>query len=297
MKRIVLLFVILLPAVMFAAGETGLAALKIGISARASGMGEAFTATADDASGLFWNPAGTAWVTKRQASFTYNQWLQDISHNSAGIVFPSSKGVIGLGIMLNSVDDFERRIIASEEPLGTFSIQDVSFSLSYAKMMGSKLSLGVRTAFLYEKIYTESSSGFAFDLGARYSLISDKLFAAAALQNLGSMSEMVIESVELPKVLRAGLAYHFPMFPGSQALIAALDYVQYLEGDSHIHAGLEYNPVSVITLRTGFQTGYEEKSISAGFGLDFGFIVIDYAYVPYENDLGNAQRFSLAARF
>ena len=296
MKKFGLIVLLLLPAALYAGSDSGLAALKIGISARAAAMGEAFTASADDASGIFWNPAGTAWVTKRQAHFTYNQWIQDISHNAAGIVLPSSLGAFGIGIMLNSVEDFERRVIASEEPLGTFSTQDFSMSMSYARKFGNNLSAGIRAAFLYEKIYVESASGYAVDLGVRYQVMPDRLFAAASLQNLGSMSEMVVETVELPVIMRAGLLYRMLSVLGSQNLALAADFVQY-DGDSHIHAGIEYDPYSIITLRAGYQTGYDEKSFSAGFGLDFGFIVLDYAYVPFESDLGNAQRFSLAARF
>ena len=42
------------------AGITTAQFLKIGVGARASAMGEAFTAVANDASALYWNPAGLA---------------------------------------------------------------------------------------------------------------------------------------------------------------------------------------------------------------------------------------------
>ena len=43
------------------AQRTGMAAaqfLKIGVGARAAGMGESFVAVSNDASALYWNPAG-----------------------------------------------------------------------------------------------------------------------------------------------------------------------------------------------------------------------------------------------
>ena len=50
--------------------------LKIGVGARAIGMGEAYTAQADDVSSLYWNPAGLALMQERQASFMpYDQML------------------------------------------------------------------------------------------------------------------------------------------------------------------------------------------------------------------------------
>ena len=63
-KYIVLLVLLimipgLLSAKIFAkAGTAGLQFLKIGIDARAIGMGEAYTAVSDDISSVYWNPDG-----------------------------------------------------------------------------------------------------------------------------------------------------------------------------------------------------------------------------------------------
>ncbi|RIK54073.1 hypothetical protein DCC62_32005, partial [candidate division KSB1 bacterium] len=40
--------------------------LKIGVGGRAVGMGEAFVALANDASALYWNPAGIAQMNKSE---------------------------------------------------------------------------------------------------------------------------------------------------------------------------------------------------------------------------------------
>ena len=287
---------LLLPVMALAAGDTGMAALKIGVSARASAMGESFSAVADDASGLFWNPAGTAWAVKRQAGFTYNQWIQDISHQTAGMVIPTSHGSFGLGLMLNSMDGFERRTIASDEPLGTFSTQDLALVMNYSRKVGERMSLGANVRYLYEKIYIETSSGYAVDLGARYRLM-EGLYAGAAVQNLGSMSEMAVESLKLPRTIRAGAAWYVPVGSNPQNLLLSLDYVDYQGDGGHVHTGVEYSPVSAVSLRAGYQTGYEERSLSAGFGLKFSVFMLDYAYVPFSNDLGNSQRFSVSVDF
>ena len=46
-------------------GTTAAPMLKVGIG-RATGMGDAFVAVADDASSAYWNPAGLAQLTTRQ---------------------------------------------------------------------------------------------------------------------------------------------------------------------------------------------------------------------------------------
>ncbi|MBN2411836.1 PorV/PorQ family protein [candidate division KSB1 bacterium] len=296
-KFIFIWMLMILPVSVFAGGETGLAILKIGVSARAASMGEAFVASADDASGIFWNPAGPAWIKQRQAHFTHNKWIQGISNNAAGVVFPTTIGTLGIGLMLNNVNDFERRITATEEPLGTFSSHDFSMSLNYARKIGENLSVGAKVKYLNEKIYVESASGYAFDFGVRYRLLRSGLFVAAAIQNIGSMSEMVQESIVLPKIMRFGTAYTIPDFFMGDKLLFAADYVKILENSDHVNLGIEYYPYQKIAVRAGYQTGYDERSVAAGFGLNFGFLNIDYAYIPFDNDLGNSQRFSMTAFF
>ncbi len=48
-------------------GTTAAQFLKIGVGARAIGMGGAFAATADDITAMYWNPAGLARVYGREA--------------------------------------------------------------------------------------------------------------------------------------------------------------------------------------------------------------------------------------
>ena len=47
-------------------GTFGAQFLKIGVSARATGMGSAYTAVADNAEGVYWNPAGIVSVRDNQ---------------------------------------------------------------------------------------------------------------------------------------------------------------------------------------------------------------------------------------
>ena len=48
------------PRAFAATGEAGFAFLKLGVGARAMGMGSAYVAVADDPTALHWNPAGLA---------------------------------------------------------------------------------------------------------------------------------------------------------------------------------------------------------------------------------------------
>ncbi len=295
MKKIILLLIFLASAHAWAAGNTGLAVLKIGIGARAAGMGEAFVASSNEASGIFWNPAGPAWMSSRQAHFTHTEWLQEINHEVAALSFPSGDNSFGFGILLSNIEGFEHREIASEEPLGTFSSQDFSLVLNFARKLSDRLSLGINAKYISEKIYIEHANGYMIDLGARYRL-HPRLFTAVSLQNVGITTEMDEEKINVPKLFRLGTAYQLPFSFVQNKWHLVGDYATDFNSNPHVNLGLEGQPFDVLTLRAGYQTGYEEKNISAGFGLTIGHFDVDYAYVPFR-DLGQSHRFSLSTRF
>lgn len=293
----IILIVLVCAASGFSAGETGLAVLKIGVGARAAAMGEAFTALADDASGIYWNPAGSAWIEKREAHFSHNSWIQGMSHNVASMTFPTKIGAFGLGLLLNNIDGFERRISASAEPLGTFSSHDFSVSLNYSRRLGDRLSIGGNFKYINEKIYVDDANGYMLDLGARYEAPVDGLWLAAALQNFGFTSTLAAEDIRLPRTMRVGAAYNLPFEIVRDKLLFAVDYVQLIDQDAHLNMGAQYCPVPLLALRIGYQTGFDSKDLSAGFGIEMGWLDIDYAYVPFGRNLGDSHRFSLTTCF
>ena len=65
------------PAAHAAPGEAGFAFLKLGVGARAMGMGSAYVALADDPTELYWNPAGLGAVEGSQVTVMHNEWIQD----------------------------------------------------------------------------------------------------------------------------------------------------------------------------------------------------------------------------
>ena len=98
-------------------GTTTANFLKIGIGARATAMGEAFTALSNDGTSLYWNPAGLIQMEKRELSATYNLWFQQIKQGYLGFGFPSLGGIVGLGANYVDMGEIEGRDDVGNDPL------------------------------------------------------------------------------------------------------------------------------------------------------------------------------------
>ena len=60
-------------------GTTAAKFLSIGVGSKAVSMGGAFTSIADDATAMYWNPAGLSYFNTRELYFNHSDWIADIS--------------------------------------------------------------------------------------------------------------------------------------------------------------------------------------------------------------------------
>ncbi len=88
--------------------------LKIGVGARALGMGGAFVSVADDASAIYWNPAGMMFLTRGQVLGMHaEQFGGEVSHDFMSAAYPlggsgeTGSGVVGFGWDRVAVDEIE----------------------------------------------------------------------------------------------------------------------------------------------------------------------------------------------
>lgn len=277
--------------------ESGLAVLQIGAGARAAAMGEAFTAVGGDASAPFNNPAGAATLERRQAHFSHNDWIEDVSHDAAAVLFSGGRLSYGLHAIVLSVPGIEQRDGPTAEPSSTFSAHDIVLGLTLARQFGTNLALGLNLRYLNEKIYIESASGFSVDLGLRYRTPVAGLAAGVLVQHLGATDELVTEKITLPRTLRAGFSYALPLGRESGPWLVNAEVVTIRGQKSHLHTGVEVWPLEVLALRAGYMTGYATRDLSAGFGLSLGRGAFDYAFVPFQEELGQAHRLSFTLAF
>ena len=277
-------------------GTTAADILKIPVGARAIGMGEAYTAQADDVSSLYWNPAGLALMQERQASFMYDQSYQGMSMQNANVGIPLENGAIG-----GSLSYLNYGPIAGYDSVGTPLGNQTAYegvATVGAAWLGSQWSAGVNVKGIQEKLADESATGAAFDLGGNLiypkPVMGGTLRLGAVVQNLGSGIQFEQQKDPLPMDFKVGVAAVQML---EKKLNISLDYGKPKDDDSSISGGFEYWLVPFLALRAGYVNDHTEGSgMRAGLGLRIRGVSFDYAYAG-QGELGMSHRYELSFRF
>lgn len=281
-------------AVHSSAGTTGANFLKIGVGSRAVGMGSAYTGIADDVSAMYWNPAGLSKIKQRQITGMYNSWLEDVTHQYLGYAGPlRKKSVFGIGITYLNVGDITKTDVSGNANLGTFNSRDIALGLSYARIVTTRISIGLTAKYISQELEEESASGYACDIGTLIK-IRNNLDMGIVVQNMGSSMKFVSESDELPLNVKAGFGYK----PVSSVLVG-LDVSVPNDDDTYISTGVEYNFMFQnisIAPRVGYNSQADLGGAHAGIGFNFANLDFDFAYAGF-GELGDTYQVSFTVKF
>ncbi|MEA3409802.1 MAG: PorV/PorQ family protein [Candidatus Eisenbacteria bacterium] len=275
-------------------GSAGLAFLRLGVGARAIGMGDAYTAVSGDASSVYWNPAGIIDVQSVDVTLMHSEWFQDIRYEYIGGVRSYGDYAIGGGITGLYMNDLERRVGPTADPIGHFGVFDFAVTGSYARRLTDYLDVGGSLKYLHERIDDENATGVAVDLGGRYRLPGyEHVTAAVALLNLGPQMKFVEEKFDLPVTYKIGAALDVPVEALHGDFVIASDAVIPADGSTKVHFGIEYEYAEMLAFRFGYRTGWDNHDVSWGLGVKVRNFRLDYAMVPFYSELGDTHRISL----
>lgn len=275
-----------------ASAQDGLALMKVEAGARAFGMAGAFVSVTDDPNATFYNPANAVGTERFTLSFGHNTHWDNVRLETG--YFTSNlteKSWLHGGIRYASIDDIESRQTPSDEPDALFSAYDVSFKGGLSYLISEKLSAGAAFGWYVEKIDIYRGSKFNVDLGLHYQY-SPELAFGASVTNLGGDMKISVsgqesgEPVSLPTTYRFGGSYRHEL-----GLVAADAVI--LDDDFHLHVGLEPVLHENFTLRGGYMVNYDSKDFTAGASFHHREFTVDYAFVPYSDELGTSHLFNL----
>lgn len=303
-----------MPGMIFGQAKVGTAGAKfldIGISARATGMGEAYSAIANDVSAVYYNPAGLTSLLGTEVLATYVSMPADIGYGFAAIGFPleSVGGVLGFGVSaLTSGSMVERTYnrgvdYPDEGIFGTgrkFAWNDLAVSVSYGRYLTDRFSLGFTVRYIGEFVHDFSASSWSADVGTSYNTGYRDFKLAMAITNFGPDLKFIEKAAPLPINFKFG---------GSINVIEAADHVLTLVAEgSHpsdnlekYNAGMEYLFKDRFALRLGGRFNYDVDGLTAGAGMrlpygDEGQISFDYAYQDF-GILTQVHRFTMSVAF
>jgi hypothetical protein len=311
-------------------GTTAAAFLEIGAGTRAQGMGGAYTSISDDATSMFWNPAGIGGINGFEIVVSHTNWIFETNYDYIGIV--SSVGemiTVGANVTSFGVGDQPVRTVGFEEGTGeVYSAQDFAIGLTFAVNLTDRFSFGINTKYINQRIWHSSATGFAIDVGALYKTQLDGLQMGFSISNFGTEMQMagrdlinaidpdiIHEGVDnvpvnyetgsfgLPMLFRFGLSYKVELPSIHSELLIATDLLKPNNDVESVNVGLEYVVYDMVALRAGYNSLFIEES-SGGLSLGGGIIIssstinlmVDYAYV----DLGllsSIHNFGLSLKF
>jgi tetratricopeptide (TPR) repeat protein len=248
-------------------------------------MGGAFTAIADDATALFWNPAGLARIGHQEIAGSHADLFRTgIKDNHAAFVLPLSPDqAAALDWYHSGFDD------------GELGFGENRLGLGYALKMRSWLSVGVDVKLLtrntdLDGMRVQDGRGFGADLGflavpterLRFGFVAQDLFGTK-IEGSDGVSHLVY-----PRNLRVGTSYTYGRWG-----TAALDV------DDRWHVGFELTPLTVVALRFGAEDdrrGSERATWTYGLGVKAGLLRVDYARVDHPT-LDATDHYSVAMEF
>lgn len=218
------------------AGRTGAQFLTLGGGTRAAAMGEAYSTASGDVMALLWNPSGLAEVEEIQTALSYYNAGARFGEAGEGIyygifaaAFPAGDlGTFGIGLQLNGQGEIDVTIDSPEvikrESLGT----NWALTLSYADEFLPNLYLGVSGKVIRQKLWKESATAYAADIGLQYRL--SLLTLGVAVQNWGTRIQFkdAHQSDPLPRMMRMGIGLELLRTEHHRARITA-DLVAFID--------------------------------------------------------------------
>jgi len=268
---------------------TGVAILNQAQGVRQSGMGEVATGLSDDASAMYYNPAGIATINEIEFNAMYHQNIVDTSNEAVNLVYPlkkrslfGKKASIGVGVRAYQGGEMEWNELNPDESVKSSEVvkaeSDYQVGLCYGEEIASfsgNTYAGVMVKWIRSTLAEKyGASALGMDIGVLHKIREFGL--GIALQNIGTEMKFIEAVDSLPFTIRLGGSYERKI--GKIVKVAGgLDVVKVKNDNMRWNLGGECWIKDILGIRAGYKIKDEDK-ISLGASIRYKWVQLDYGY-------------------
>ncbi len=270
----------------------------IGIGARASGMGLAYTSLAGDPSVQYFNPALLADARWKQFEFFRTVLFDSKSlYHTASYVHPTlNYGTLGVSILRLDIGGIEERDTDNELLTDDMSNSQTRILIGYARRLHSRLFAGFNLKVDNQSFGSSSGSGIGLDVGfaskqqRKNSRFFKEIREGLAIQNIVEPT-LKLDQERVPDPMRVVLGLSAVSELENLTLVTSIDFVNPRFSPFSVRFGQELQLLNHFSLRAGL----DDTTPTYGFGARYRAFMVDYAY--RDEDLGGNHRISLSISF
>jgi hypothetical protein len=281
------------------AGTAGMQGLKILPGARGAALSGAMVALTNDATSVFVNPGGLAFVDQPQTAVSHISWLAGSRVDAAVLTAPLGGYVFAVSAARFGIEEFEETTV--RQPMGTgrmVSAGDLVIGLSAARRFTDKLTIGLQFKYVRESLDNDAISNVLFDVGTVYYTGFHNLRFGFAVQHFGPDMKFIDQKFRTPLLFRVGAGEDVAL-GDDHHLTVGLDLVHPTDNNEWVSGGLEYELFNTFSLRAGYRLGVERGKWSLGAGVRPPAIAgvalgVDYAYMHFDETFGAVHQFTVS---
>jgi hypothetical protein len=269
------------------------------LGGRPSAMGGAYTAIAENATGLLYNPAGSADIRKFSVSFSYRAMHLDRNLGYAGVSIPAKEDAnLSFTWIYAGTSDLEARDIQGNIIEGeAISYNENLFGINFSKKVTKTIMVGGKVFYAQNNIANISAYTVGVDLGtlAKFDMRKNALGKISPLLQIGLVAENIGAGYKwstldywqtrgrergatieepFPVNFRLGTAFSSP-----RKYIVAADFAVNTASMFKTHFGAEYS----FNRALAFRAGLDDLHPTVGIGLFKKFesfaIWFDFSYL------------------
>lgn len=290
--------------------------LGIGIGPMGQAMGGSYVSYGRDATALYWNPGAISRAGKSQLYISNTNWFLDTQYNWLGLLVDLNYlGTLGLQVAYLDYGEEERTTVDEQQGTGErWSASDLFATLSFARNLTDRFSVGGSLKMIQQRIFNESASGYAVDIGLLYITRLRGMRLGMSISNFGSKMQMdgkdllhtydedpdhfgnnstitsKLNTAEwpIPLFFRVGVSMEAIRTENNVISVSA-DAVVPSDNTTIMNLGAEYSFREIFFLRGGYQSLMRtdsQEGWSFGLGLKYyvpglSQIQIDYSFMEF----------------